>query len=207
MSVSSIDNIVKRLRKLQEELEQEIEQLLTEKQQQFSYSLEKRKVRFEQSMKALQRRYKIGAFRYLRDARIGHLLTIPIIYLAIIPFVLLDLTATIYQQICFRVYGIPLVGRSSYLVIDRQQLAYLNIFQKINCAYCGYGNGLIEYVREIVARTEQYWCPIKHARRTPDPHRLVDGFIDYGDAEAFGERLKAIQKEIASLKNNSGSKF
>jgi hypothetical protein len=80
------------------------------------------------------------------------------------------------------------------LIIDRQQLAYLNIFQKINCIYCGYGNGLIEYVREIAARTEQYWCPIKHARRTPDPHHLVEKFVDYGDAEAFEARLEALQK-------------
>ncbi len=206
MSVSSIDDIVKRLRKLQVELEQEIDQLLTEKQQQFRYNLQKGKVQFEQGIKALQRRYKIGAFRYLRDARIGHLLTIPFVYIMIFPFTLLDLFVTFYQQICFRIYRIPLVKRSDYLIIDRQQLAYLNIFQKINCVYCGYGNGLIEYVREIAARTEQYWCPIKHARRSPDPHRLIDDFIDYGDAEAFEERLEKLQKKIIDLENTGKHK-
>lgn len=35
----------------------------------------------------------------------------------------------------------------------------------VKCAYCSYDNRLISYLKEIVARTEQYCCPIKHARR------------------------------------------
>lgn len=202
MSLSSIDDIIKRLRKLEDELEKEIDQLLVEKQKLFHYTMERGKVEFEQGMKALQRRYKISAYRYLIHSRVGHILTIPLVYIVIIPFILLDLSVTLYQQVCFRVYGIPRVKRSHYLVIDRHQLAYLNIFQKLNCVYCGYGNGLIEYVREVAARTEQYWCPIKHASRTPDPHKLVDNFIDYGDAEDIEKKLKALQEEIANLKIN-----
>ena len=35
----------------------------------------------------------------------------------------------------------------------------------INCIYRSYANGLCSYVTEVAARTEQHWCPIKHARR------------------------------------------
>jgi hypothetical protein len=43
------------------------------------------------------------------------------------------------------------------MIFDRTHLAYLNLVEKINCAYCSYGNGLAAYLREIAARTEQYW--------------------------------------------------
>ncbi len=203
MPSSPIDDILHRLHTLQAELEREIDQLLDEKRQLFHYTLEQGKVRFEQGMRALQRHQKVGIWTYLRAARLGHLLTAPVIYGVFIPFVLLDIIATLYQHICFRVYGIPRVVRRDYLVIDRQHLAYLNAIQKLNCIYCGYGGGLIEYVREIAARTEQYWCPIKHARRTPDPHRLVERFVDYGDADAYTARLKALRQEIATLEKTA----
>ena len=59
----------------------------------------------------------------------------------IVPFVLLDLFVTIYQAVCFPVYGIPKVERRTYLVFDRHHLAYLNALEKLNCAYCAYANG------------------------------------------------------------------
>ena len=198
MLSSRIDDILSRLHELQAELESEIDRLLSEKRELFRYTLEQGKVRFEQSMRALQQRQKVGVWAYLRTAQLGHVLTAPVIYSLIVPFVLLDIGVTTYQHICFRVYGIPRVLRVEYFVIDRQHLAYLNAIEKFNCIYCGYINGLIEYVREISARTEQYWCPIKHARRTPDPHRRVGQFVDYGDAEAYRDRLQELQKEVAN---------
>ena len=69
-------------------------------------------------------------------------------------------------------------------------LAYLNGLQKLNCVYCGYGNGLISFVREVSGRTEAYWCPIKHASRVPDPHSRYPGFVDYGNEEAFQQRVE-----------------
>ena len=41
------------------------------------------------------------------------------------------------------------------MVIDRYALSYLNVIEKLNCVYCEYVNGLIAYVQEIAARTEQ----------------------------------------------------
>lgn len=98
---------------------------------------------------------------------------------------MLDIFVTLYQLICFRAYGISIVRRRDYIVLDRSQLAYLNWLEKFNCLFCSYANGVIGYVREISARTEQYWCPIKHARRIVGAHALYSSFADYGDAEAY----------------------
>ncbi|WP_428606093.1 hypothetical protein [Sedimenticola sp.] len=195
MTKPTLEEILGRLQKLQAELEVEIDQLLQEKRRQFHYTLEQGRVRFEQGFKALQRQQRIGLWRYVRGARIGHLLSAPIIYSVIVPLVFLDVMITLYQHICFRIYEIPRVRRSDYMRMDRLQLSYLNAIEKFNCIYCSYGNGVVEYCREISARTEQYWCPIKNARRTPDPHHRVDRFFDYGDAEAYKKELDDLRKQ------------
>jgi len=202
MQKPTIDEILERLKTLQADLEAEMDRILTEQRELFRYTLDKGKVRFDYGVKVLQRHQRTGLLRYIFGAHLGHLITAPIIYSIIIPIVLLDIMATLYQQICFRVYGIPLVSRRKYIIVDRQHLAYLNIIEKLNCVYCGYSNGLIEYVREIGSRTEQYWCPIKHARRTPDPHNLENHFLDYGDAEGYKMRHKEIREAIKNLQQN-----
>ena len=190
-----LDEILNRLKAVQHEFEQEVDRLLAEKRQQFSYKLHRGKVIFQHNVRRLQRQQRTGLWRYLRGAPIAFILSAPVIYGMIVPLVFLDLGVTLYQQVCFRIYGIPIVRRGEYLYIDRHYLSYLNLIEKINCVYCGYGNGLIEYAREVVARTEQFWCPIKHARRTPDPHRLTEKFFDYGDADAWREDLDRVRKD------------
>lgn len=204
MAKPTLEEILSRLQTMQAELELEIDRLLQEKRRQFHYTLQQGKVRFEQGFKALQRQQRIGLWRYIRDARLAHILSAPIIYSVIIPLLFLDLMITLYQHICFRIYGIPLVVRSEYMRVDRLQLSYLNALEKLNCLYCSYGNGLIEYCREISGRTEQYWCPIKHARRTPDPHQRMDHFVDYGDAESYKKRLTELRKSWDELKADGG---
>ena len=98
---------------------------------------------------------------------------------------MLDLSISIYQALCFPLYRIAKVKRRKYIVVDRHNLHYLNIIEKFNCIYCGYVNGLIAYSREIVARTEQYWCPIKHAKKILDPHRTYAYFSDFGDSDKY----------------------
>jgi hypothetical protein len=121
-------------------------------------------------------------------------LTAPVIYAGIVPLLLLDLFVSIFHAVCFPIYGIAKIRRADYLVFDRHHLAYLNALEKLNCAYCSYANGLIAYAREIASRTEQYWCPIKHARRVIDAHARYAMFDDYGDAEAFQKRLEKWRK-------------
>ncbi len=200
MKRPSIDDLLARFQSLQQELEQEMDQLLAERRRQFHYSLKKGRVRFERGIRRLQRQQRVGLWSYLRHARLSHMLSAPIIYAVALPMVLLDLGVTLYQQICFRIYGIPLVRRRDYFLIDRHKLAYLNLIERFNCYYCAYGNGLMEYAREITARTEKYWCPIKHARRSPDPHRYQSEFVDFGDAEAYRKRFQTIRNDWRTLR-------
>ena len=135
-----------------------------------------------------------GRTPFLRRSSALAILTSPVIYLGWIPFLLMDLFVTLYQAICFPVYRIPKVRRSDYLVFDREDLPYLNVIEKFNCFYCSYGNGVAAYTREVAARTEQYWCPIKHARRIRDAHDRYPKFFDHGDAEAFRQGLARMRR-------------
>jgi hypothetical protein len=90
--------------------------------------------------------------------------------------------------------------------MDRGRLAYLNPMEKFNCVYCGYVNGLLAYVQEIAGRTEQYWCPIKHAIRLKTTHSRYQRFFDYGDAEQYHARLKAVRHEFNDLKKTRSEK-
>lgn len=169
-------------------LEREIEARITESRSQFHYTVERNKVRFEKDVKARHKAFKLGLIQQIRQSPLPIILVSPVIYSLIIPLVLLDLFVVIYQAICFRVYGIVRVPRSDYVVIDRHHLAYLNPLEKLNCLYCGYGNGVLAFAREIAARTEQYWCPIKHSRPVASPHSHYTYFVDYGDAEGYRKR-------------------
>lgn len=51
----------------------------------------------------------------------------------------------------------------------------------------------------MVGRTEQYWCPIKHARRVLHEHPHYSGFVDYGDAEAYRRELRILREDLARL--------
>lgn len=186
-----IDELMARIRELQTELEADLEQ----KRSTFRYHLENRKARFEQDILALHKRLRTGSLRYLAEAPPLFLLVAPVIYGAIFPLALFDLTVTVYQAICFPVYGIPKVKRANHFAYDRHLLPYLNWIERLNCLYCSYGNGLMSYGREIIGRTEQYWCPIKHARRTADPHNRYPNFFDYGDVERYRAELEELRKQ------------
>jgi len=202
MPQSKMDEILSHLYRLQKDLEVEIERVLKEKQELFRYSLSKGRVIFEEGMRSLHLSQKTGVIKYLKTAELKHVLIAPIIYALFFPIVLIDLSVIIYQNVCFRVYGIPLVKRKQYFLFDRQQLAYLNIIEKINCSYCSYADGVFGYVREVIARTEQYWCPIKHSRRAFSTHSREDCFTDFGDAQSYKHRLDSLRKDWADVKSN-----
>jgi hypothetical protein len=188
-----LNELLCRLRDTRDEIENEIERLLEGKRRQFKYSLLRGKVVFDRNVKQLQQKQRISNLRYIFSAPVTTLLSAPVIYGMIVPLALLDLSITIYQHICFRVYKIPRVRRREFIVLDRHRLPYLNAIQKVNCLYCGYGNGLLAYAREIIARTEQYWCPIKHAIRAKGVHEREQRFFDYGDSEAWRNELQIIR--------------
>ena len=184
-----------------QQMELEIEQEMKRKRAELQADFEETRVRFEHEVLEQQRRFKTGLLKYMLSADLRTALTAPIIYAVFFPMVLLDFSVTVYQHICFRAYGIARVKRSDYFVYDRAHLAYLNLLEKINCAYCSYGNGLMAYAREIVARTEQYWCPIKHARKIMAAHPYYTGFVDFGDAESYQRELENLRAKLTELNN------
>ncbi|MEW6651572.1 MAG: hypothetical protein AB1453_15460 [Chloroflexota bacterium] len=149
---------------------------------------QEQKGHFESSIREQVERYKSRFF----GARSWSVFVSPIIYVMVIPLAFLDLTIFLYQHICFRFYGIPIVKRRNYFIIDRYHLSYLSGIEKFNCVYCGYANGLAAYAKEIIARTEQFWCPIKHASRVEDPHSRYGNFFEYGDAEGYRRNLDKV---------------
>ena len=183
-----------------QQMELEIEQEMKRKRAELQADFEETRVRFEHEVLEQQRRFKTGILPYLLSANLWSVVTAPVIYSVLLPMLLLDLFITVYQHICFRAYGIARVKRSDYFVYDRAHLAYLNLIEKINCAYCSYGNGLMAYGREVVARTEQYWCPIKHARKIMAAHPYYTGFVDFGDAQSYKDELEKLRTELAKLK-------
>ena len=145
-------------------------------------------------LRAEQRRLRRGLGAHLRSIGLLFWLTAPFIYALIVPLLLTDLFATIYQRVCFPVYRIGRVRRGDYVVLDRHLLGYLNALEKLNCVFCGYANGVIAYVREIASRTEQYFCPIKHATPAAGAHHRTASFVEYGDAAGYRARAAGLRK-------------
>ena len=132
----------------------------------------------------------------LRHSGVLALLSTPIIYSIAIPLLLLDAWVTLYQWLCFPAYRIALVRRREYFAIDRHRLPYLKAIEKLHCFYCSYATGVLSYVLEIAARTEQYWCPIRHQQAPPAPHGHYQQFFDYGDGVAYRRGLAARRRQL-----------
>jgi hypothetical protein len=193
----SIEELLARIRALEEELEREYAQGRDE--------FTRQRAAMAERVLALQREHKVGLWRYLRHSRWPVLLTAPLIYAGWPVFALLDGFVSLYQAVCFPVYGIPRVRRYEHLVFDRAGLPYLNLLERLNCFYCSYGNGVVSYAREVAARTEQYWCPIKHARRVTGAHGRYPEFFAHGDAEAFRLGQERLRARLAALDATSES--
>jgi hypothetical protein len=178
-------------------LENELRAALHEQEAGLLFRIKGRRVEFEQSLAEAHRRLKTGFWHWLVAYRPQNLITGPIIYGMIVPLAILDMFVTIYQATCFPIYRIATVRRGDYIVFDRQQLQYLNFVEKFHCTYCAYGAGLIAYVGEIVARTEQYFCPIKHARKTLGTHRRYAAFLGFGEAGDYEARLEKFRVALA----------
>ena len=153
------------------QLEDQLEDVLKNHEVEFFYRLDGTRVRFEESVRRAHQKLRIGIFRWLGQSELRNVLSAPFIYGMIVPFAVLDASLWLYQQVCFRLYRVPRVRRSRYIFLDRHQLAYLNGIEKLNCIYCGYGNGLMGYAR----------------------------FAEFGDSEAYQAHLKAMRDELTQL--------
>ena len=193
--MNKLEQIVTDIRKLEQELFLELQK----KQDEYFYIIKGKKVRFEEETRKYHKKLATRLRTYLATSPILSILTAPIIWSCLFPAALMDLVASFYHSVCFRLYGIPMVKRGDYIVVDRHGLQYLNPIEKLNCIYCGYFNGLIAYVQEIAARTEQYWCPIKHARKLAMIHSRYHKFIEYGDSQHYQKEFEVLRKDFDDL--------
>jgi len=177
-------------------LEEELRDKLHAHEARLEFRIRGRRVEFAEEIRAAHRKARVGIIRWVASGDIRNILSAPFIFALIIPFALLDLFLWVYHAVCFRLYRLPPVPRADYVVIDRHHLHYLNILQKLNCVYCGYVNGVIAWARELASVTEQYWCPIKHARKVRGSHTRYAQFIDYGDTEAMAVRVVDLREEL-----------
>ena len=161
------------------------------------------KIWFSEEVIKEQRKLKTSLWRYVRSSRFFVALTAPFIYSCVIPFLLLDLFVSIYQAVSFPIYGIPKARRSDYIILDRRKLRYLNVLEALNCTYCSYANGLLAFVVEVAGRTEQHWCPIRHAQRIRSPHSRYSHFLPYGDAAAYRKEIEEVRCDFKGLKQKS----
>jgi len=196
MAVNSMNENIRRLLNDISELEEELATVMHQQQERLHYRVEGSKIRFEENLRRVHHELKTGIFQWLRRSELRNVVSAPFIYAMVVPFLALDLFLFVYQTVCFPLYRIPRVRRSNYVIVDRNQLGYLNLVEKMNCMFCGYVDGLLAYTRQIVSRTEMYWCPVKHARKVLDPHRLYAQFSDYGAGEDYQAHAAAMRERL-----------
>jgi hypothetical protein len=196
---SSVDDVLERMAQLERELEAELNRARLA----WRYRLERGRIRFEHDVRLAHARVRQSIPQFLRDSSLLNLLAVPVIYSLIVPVAVIDVWVSLYQRLCFPLFGITRVRRSAYVVMDRHHLAYLNGIEKMNCMYCSYANGVFAYVREVAARTEQYWCPIRHAKRVRGPHPHYRDFVEYGDADGYRTRLPMLREQLKKKSDDS----
>ncbi len=182
-------------------LDEELRAALQEQETNLIFEIKGKHVIFEQTIAQAHRKLKQGVFRWLVTNRPQNLITGPIIYGIIIPLVMADVLISFYQWSCFPIYQIARVRRADFIVFDRHQLQYLNAIEKFHCTYCEYANGVIAYIQEVIAKTEQYFCPIKHARKVLGTHARYAFFLDYGDADNYEAKLEKYRTALGKSDN------
>ncbi|SEE94960.1 hypothetical protein SAMN02787142_5758 [Burkholderia sp. WP9] len=170
-------------------LESELQTELHQREIKLFYRITGKRVEFDEAVGKVHRELKVSIVSWILSSRPQNFLAAPFVYGLVFPLLFLDVCISAYQAICFPIYGIIKVKRADYIVTDRWQLRYLNFMERFHCAYCEYANGLIAYATEIAARTEQYWCPIKHARKVLGTHARYERFLTYGEAEQYQAHL------------------
>lgn len=181
-------------------LEDDLREALRDRESHLLYEIKGRRVEFTTSIRETHRNLKRGILRWIVTDRPQNFVTGPLIYGMAFPLAALDLFVTLYQALCFPIYGIAKARRADYIVFDRRHLGYLNWFERFHCSYCAYANGLLAYAGEIAARTEQYFCPIKHAHRILGASARYERYLEYGDAADYHERLEAFRASLAAEK-------
>ena len=187
-----IKEIIEEIEAMKVKLGEEIAQ----QEKDISYEIQNGYVRFEKEVYNRQKENMKNLLAWFRDIPLSHLLASPLVYAMVIPAILFDIILFVYQQVIFRIFKFKFIKRSDYILFDRQYLGYLNSIEKLNCLYCSYFNGLMQYASAIAGRTELYFCPIRHAKKVAYQHDYYDEFFSYGDEDKYQEKLEEIRKQF-----------
>lgn len=132
---------------------------------------------------------------YLKNSKnkqLAHFFSGPLLWLPLPALILLDILTSLYQAVCFPIYGIEKIKRSTYILVrDRNKLQYLTPFEKLGCMYCGYANGLLVYLKEVAGLTEKYWCGIMHEKKKgfiSQPSQVEQEFAKFNDEKDFNKK-------------------
>ena len=196
------ENMNNRLNEILEEikeLEKSVQLEMKRREEALKYKVTEGRVVFEREILKIHKKLTGSLFFYVIRAPFFTILSTPVIYALLFPALLLNIGLWLYQTICFPIYGIQKVRWRDHIVFDRHYLLYLNAIERLNCDYCSYINGFFSYAMEIAARTEQYWCPIKHAYGKARRHSRVHAFVDFGDAEAYRSRLSNLRSQLRNV--------
>jgi hypothetical protein len=172
----------------------------------YCYKVHAGKVHFNDSTKTEHAEARTNVWSYILHSRFLVIVSSPVIWMCAIPIALADIVGTFYQAVCFPIYGIPKVRRSDYLNFDRHRLGYLNFLEKVNCEYCAYVNGILAYFTEIAARTEQHWCPIRHAGCAKCMHSRYKKFVNFGDAKSYRRHVEEIRQDYGDIQPGADAK-
>jgi len=187
-----------RIKEMVEEIEMMKKKLgkeIDKEEEYVNYEIGNGHIKFEKEIFKRQKENMMHLWDWFSEIPLAQLLSAPVVYMMIVPAVLFDMMLFVYQNVVSRVFNIKFGKRSDYIVFDRQYLGYLNVVEKLNCLYCAYFNGLMQYASSIAARTEFYFCPIKHAKKIVYKHEHYDTFLSYGDGDAYQIKLKKIRKD------------
>jgi hypothetical protein len=107
-----------------------VEHELNRAREQWRYRVDAGRIWFERDVHLAHKRLKQSIPRFIRESSPLNILTAPIIYAMVVPIALIDASFSLYQVLCFPLYGISHVPRSRYIVaLDRRHLAYLNAIE------------------------------------------------------------------------------
>lgn len=185
-----IKEIVEEIEAMKLKLSQEI----AEQENHIKYKIQDGYVSFEKEVLDKHKDNMKNLFAWFGEVPLLHYIAAPFIYAMVIPAMLFDVIIFFYQQVVFRIFKFEFIKRSDYIIFDHQYLGYLNPIEKLNCLYCSYVNGLMQYISAIAGRTEFYFCPIKHAKKIAYEQSHYDKYFAYGDEKDYQNKLDLLRK-------------
>jgi hypothetical protein len=107
--------IADEIRTLEKELRQEIQRIRIN-----SFEIREQAIHFKDEVVTRHRTQALSLLTYLRRAKMKHIICLPIIWSCLLPAIVMDAVVSLYQMLCFSLFGIPKVKRSDHVVFDRR---------------------------------------------------------------------------------------